>query len=314
MKRLIYLAYFFICSYLNAEGALSNLIEYDKATCLEQLQKASKEELWDVFLDGQAKLFFDSEIEWIAKQDWWKQAINVLEIGSGNGAYLSKLAEKFPKKSFHGIEKLPLSVTQSNERYAKNGLEFEEGDAEVFDNNLTHSSDIVLFRLTLQHLEKPIDALNHAWHYLSSDGHVLIIDACDSAKKNSHPLPEVDKVLKLIADSQKKSGTGNRKITLELLRMLDSQNSILSELYDVTFSNLDINGHVQHEIICLKGEKNRNLFFNHGLLGLSLMSKIYQIPVELSQAYDELKVYLEEENAWSMPGIHLLVLKRKSLI
>ena len=71
---------------LNAEVSLRNLIKYDKSECLERLEIATNEELWDAFLEGQAELFFEPEFQWIANQDWWKNVISVLEIGSGNGA------------------------------------------------------------------------------------------------------------------------------------------------------------------------------------------------------------------------------------
>lgn len=311
MKKLILLVCSLFCSGLNAEGSLRNLIEYDKATCLEQLEKASKEQLWDAFLEGQAMLFFDSEIQWIAYQNWLSQAKTVLEIGSGNGVYLSKFAEKFQDKSFHGIELLPLSVSQSNERFSREGLTFDLGDAETFNDQLVDSSDIVLFRLTLQHLDHPLMALNHAWHYLSSDGHVIIIDSCDSARISSHPIEEVETTLRSVSELQKEKGKGNRKITLEILNLLECKQSPLAELYEVLFSNLDRDGHIQHESICLKGEHNRQLYFNHSLLFLKVLSLTYHIPVELSRAYDELKEYLEDENAWMVPGMHFLVLKRK---
>jgi hypothetical protein len=227
---------------------------------------------------------------------------------------LSQIAERFQDKTFHEIEKLPLSVIQSNERYANERVVFEQGDAEVFNDQLINSSDIVLFRLTLQHLEKPLIALNNAWHYLSSEGHVLIIDSCDLAKKTSHPILEIEKVLILVSEIQKENGHGNRKITLEVLAMLENKQSSVNEFYDLVFSNLDSKGKIQHESICLKGKENRKLYFNHGLLFLKLLSLTYQLPVDLSIAYDELKNYLEDENAWVIPGMHLLVLKKKKSI
>lgn len=37
--------------------ALNNLIQTDKKTCLEELEKATDSQLWDVFLEEQAKFF-----------------------------------------------------------------------------------------------------------------------------------------------------------------------------------------------------------------------------------------------------------------
>ncbi len=46
-------------SCLNAEVSLRNLIQYDKEICLERLEQATTEELWDAFLQGQAELFLN---------------------------------------------------------------------------------------------------------------------------------------------------------------------------------------------------------------------------------------------------------------
>ncbi len=59
-------------SSLNAEVSLRHLLQYDKEICLEKLEQATTEELWDAFLQGQAELFFEPEFHWIASQDWWK--------------------------------------------------------------------------------------------------------------------------------------------------------------------------------------------------------------------------------------------------
>jgi SAM-dependent methyltransferase len=183
MKHWITIIYLFIITQLSAEGSLRNLIEYDKTTCIEQLKYATKEELWDAFLEGQLRLFYNSEFQWLQYKDWWQQSKSILEIGSGNGIYLAKLADHFPEKTFCGLEKLPFLVVQSNEHFAHNRLIFEAWDAEELNIKLINSADIVLFRLTLQHLENPLIALNNAWQYLVSNGHVVIIDSFDLAKK-----------------------------------------------------------------------------------------------------------------------------------
>lgn len=118
MKSLLVLSHFLALSFLKAGMPLYNLVENDKPTCIERLNEANDAELWNVFLGIQADLFFDHEVRWIEQETWWSQAQRVLEIGSGNGAYLSRLAGKFQEKTFQGIEKLPLLAKQSNESYA----------------------------------------------------------------------------------------------------------------------------------------------------------------------------------------------------
>ncbi len=313
MNRLMGLLCFLTLSIssLTAEVSLKDLLKYDKEICLERLEKATNEELWDVFLEGQAELFFEPEFQWIASQDSWREAKNILEIESGNGAYLSKLADKFHEKSFYGIEKLPLSVKQANERYARDRVVFQEGDAEILNEQLFHSAESVLFRLTLQHLKNPLLALQNTWHYLPSNGHVFIIDSCDGAKKTSHPITAIDEALELVAESQRNHGVGNRKITLEILQMLESHQSQLSGLYEVVYSNLDATGNVLDEVLRLEGEQARKRYSNHNLLFLTLVHRTYQVKVDMSKAYDEIREYLDDENAWTVLGMHYLILKKK---
>lgn len=298
-------------SSLNADVSLRHLIEYDKEMCLEKLEQATTEELWDVFLEGQAELFFEPEFQWIASQSWWTEVTNILEFGSGNGAYLSKLSDQFHEKNFFGIEKLSLSVKQANERYAKDKIKFQEGDAEIFNEQLSNSAEVVLFRLTLQHLKKPLLALQNAWDYLHSNGYVLIIDSCDSAKKTSHPITAINKALELVAESQRNNGIGNRQITLEILQMIENQQPPLSEFYKLIFSNVDTTGKVIYENIRLEGERVRERYFNHNLLFVTLLHRTYHVQIDIQKAYDELKEYLEDEHAWTVLGMHYLVLKKK---
>ncbi len=288
---------------------LNNLFKYDKATCVKYLEEAKSQELWDHFLKGQSKLFFDSEFQWISKQTWWQQAKKILEIGSGNGAHLSKLFDRCPDKTFLGIEKLQAFVKEANALYANDSLAFQEGDAEIFNTHLVHSADIVLFRLTLQHLQDPIAALTNASHYVWPHGYVFIIEACDKAKRTSHPIKAIDKALKLVEECQRTQGNGNRQISLALLQALVSEKSLLSKLYEVIFTNIDATGNILCDRIQFE-KKDQALHFNHSLLFLTLLHRTYQIPIDLSTAYDELQAYSKDKEAWTSPGWHFLVLKR----
>jgi SAM-dependent methyltransferase len=295
---------------LGASEKLDNLWEYDKITCLEKLDKASDTQLWDVFLKGQAHLFFESESLWLAKNPWWNSATNILDIGSGNGAFLYKLSKDFPIKVFLGIEKLPEFVEKANTQYASDELVFWEGDAEVYDERLEASADIVLFRLTLQHLGNPIEALKNAAAYLKADGHVVIIDSFDNARKSFPPIPSIDEAMLLVSETQRSRSNGNRRISFEILQGIHSGTTELCNLYEVVFSSIDTQGDVICDSIRFAGDENRLRYFNHTLLLLTLFQRTYHIPVNLNKAYDELQGYICDENAWSCPGLHFLVLKK----
>nr|MBA3816603.1 hypothetical protein [Parachlamydiaceae bacterium] len=145
----------------------------------------------------------------------------------------------------------------------------------------------------------------------SPKGYVLIIDSYDPAKRTSHSISELDHLLALVAEKQVNSDKGHRKISLEVLQLIENQQSPLSDLYEVVFSNLDVKGDVVNENIRLIGEDRRKLFFNHNLLFLTLVHRTFQVPVDLSKGYDELIDYVADENAWWVIGMHCLVLQKK---
>ncbi|MES2122781.1 MAG: methyltransferase, partial [Chlamydiota bacterium] len=295
---------------IEVKMVLGNLIACEKGECLRLLNEAQDAELWNVFLEGQANLFFDAEMHWVKKWPWWHEAERVLEIGSGNGAYLSKLAARFPGKQFQGVEHNAAFVSDANQKFAGERLLFQEGDAEVFDSQREASADVVLFRLTLQHLKDPVAALQNAWHYLSKEGHVFIIEAIDGAQRSSHPIGVIKETVLRVEQRQREGGCGNRRVTLDLLQALEAEGSALGDLYEVAFSNLDAEGEILTEWTRLQGDVERRRSFNHSLLFLTLLHRKFQVPVDINLAYDQLQAYLADESAWSTPGSHLLVLKK----
>ena len=58
-----------------------------------------------------------------------------------------------------GVEKQSPLVMQSNAQYGPYGLDFAKGDAEQENEQLKDKFDVILFRLTLQHLKNPSLAL-----------------------------------------------------------------------------------------------------------------------------------------------------------
>jgi len=289
---------------------LNHLIDQDKQNCLQTLENATDAQLWDAILEGQAKLLFDSEYSWIANENWWAPTKRVLEIGSGNGAFLLTLAGNAPEKSYLGIEKLPKSLEKAYANNKRTNVVFREGDAEVFDERLVDSADVVIFRLVLQHLNDPVLALQYAAQY--SKDYVLIIDAYDKARRTSHPITAMDEAVDLVAHQQRlQNAPGNRRISLDLLETLQNKTSPLSDLYEVVFSNLDTEGNLLKEMIRFEGKSARELFTNNVLLFLTLVNRTYHVPVNVDKAYDELQEYLKDDEAWSSAGMHYLVLRKK---
>lgn len=295
---------------LRAETHLDRLFEYDQETCAEILQAAELPDLWNYFLRGQANLYFSQDKEWLSQKDWWIGARNILELGSGNGVYLSLLSETFKNKIFLGVENQPLLVERSNAQFGRLGLGFIEGDAEVEYEQYRNQFDAVLYRLTLQHLKNPKLSLKLTHQYLKQDGYVIIIDSYDPVRISSRKIHSLEEASRQHNERNRATLKGNRRITIEILEELLNKNSPLSSLYEVVYTSLDVQGNRLEKGICFENEKDRKRYFNQNLLFLSILNKGYEIPVDLSEAYNELQSYLEDETFWICPGIHYLVLKK----
>ncbi|MBS0624671.1 MAG: class I SAM-dependent methyltransferase [Verrucomicrobia bacterium] len=287
----------------NDKVHLDSLSIYDPKLCAEVLDAADLSSLWNSFLEGQAHLFFGQEADWLSGKREWVESQNVLELGSGNGSYLSRLSEAFSEKKFLGLEIQPSLVEQSKASFARPGLFFVAGDAEEFHEEYRNQFDVVLYRLTLQHLKEPRLSLKLAHEYLKEGGHVFIIEACDAAKVSSHRIHSFEEASR---QQNRTSSKGNRRISMEILNELQDEASF----YQIAHTSLDVNGNRLEKGIRFESEEDRKRYFNHALLFLSILKKGYGVLVDLSEAYSELQVYLEDENSWVCPGIHLLVLRK----
>jgi ubiquinone/menaquinone biosynthesis C-methylase UbiE len=290
-----------------------NAVDFETAdmkSVLQWLETASLDSLWDRFLTNQTNLFFKNEIELFGDQKWWIESHNILEIGSGNGEYLSKMAQAFPEKDYTGIELQEKPLAHAKARFNFDNLSFAQGNAEVFNPDFAGQFDVVVFRLTLQHLKAPKAALEYAYRYLKPQGYLLIIDSCDKAHKSScscHTLALAVQAL------NEKNSKGNRYITLEILNELLSEGP-LSQQFQVETSNLTPKGlpKAGFKQMIFQGA-DRSLYFSHALLFFGIVKKEWDIPINLSTAYDELQVYLKDETSWICPGMHFLVLKKGGL-
>jgi len=248
-------------------------------------------------------------VRFIADETWWQKAENVLEIGSGTGIYLSRLADTFAHKTYLGIEQKTAFVEVFNRNFRRPQVDFREGDAASFDKRLSGTFDVVIFRLTLQHLKDPKQALEHAFHYLKPGGHILIYETIDSYRKISHPTPYCKKAVDTLNEQNKKEGKGNRQISLQILSHLQNNESPYSQMFKLVSTNLNLNEEdvIGDKRVIFKSKQERALYFNQ-VLNFTTILKNRQIPVDLSIVYEEARQYLDDDTSWACPGWHKLVL------
>lgn len=148
---------------------LDHLKDLDIGTVKRLLDQSSEAVLWNHFLIGQAELYFRNYDEkWLSQQSWWQSARNVLEIGSGNGHYLSLIQSHFPEKTVEGVDYNPDYVEKASGRYPH--IAFSLGNAQEELSKEEGSFDVVFLRYTLSWLTDPMKALELAQRYIKPGG------------------------------------------------------------------------------------------------------------------------------------------------
>ena len=168
---------------------------------------------WDQLLQLQTEMFLPSEIKFFLSCKEWLDAQSVLDVGCGNGAYISKIAHHFPEKTYLGIDTSPELISVARQRKAAPSLCFEQRDFYEFQSE--ELFDVVVMRLIVQHLKGFEPVLCQASRLLKPGGSLVIIEP---DLPNSWNRPETPKFERLLKNVQKNSlqNQTNRSILSEL--------------------------------------------------------------------------------------------------
>lgn len=148
--------------------------------------KGAIQRIWDQMQRLQTDFAIPQELSFYFTSPQWHDARTVLDIGTGNGYYLERIAALFPEKSYTGIDTSPELVGIANREICQKNITFEE--SHLFDHTGTY--DFVLMRLLLQHLEDIPAALDRVSQLTRPGGTALIIDANDAVRFFYPKLPQ----------------------------------------------------------------------------------------------------------------------------
>lgn len=274
------------------------------------LQQATTTEVYSALLHVQTDAMFPREALFLDKHPFWHNAKSVLDMGCGNGEYVSRLQKRFSDKSYVGIDK-DLPFLDQAKCHANESLTFEEFDAQTNIDQFHNSFDVVLARLSLQYMNDPRAVLEHAHAYLKEGGHLVIMEIYDPASQTSHTYPYLDELTQLHNDTNKSASKGNRKISLEIVQEMNA--APLNHLYELVYTNLDAAGTMTERVLKWETPEENRQDFTISMLYFSLLQKYLDIPVDLKRGYQELLPILSNTGVWSAPGMHYLILQKKSL-
>lgn len=101
---------------------------------------------------------------------------SVLDIGSGDGSFLFKVAEKNPHMGFVGVEHNPEFFKKALSRLEEMKLSNVELRQTFFDSQYAGKHEVILARYTLQHASKPQEFIRSVYHALCSEGCFVCMD------------------------------------------------------------------------------------------------------------------------------------------
>jgi ubiquinone/menaquinone biosynthesis C-methylase UbiE len=160
---------------------------------------------WDDVLGLQVDLFLPHELSVLQQFDPWRAARSVLDVGCGNGYYLSKLAPFFPEKSYTGLDISEELAGLARKFRTRPGLSFAAGD--FFRLRPQQRVDLVLMRFLVQHLTDFDAILSRSRENLTPEGTLLIIEPELSRSANQPATPLFEELLKTFEEARVGQGT-----------------------------------------------------------------------------------------------------------
>jgi SAM-dependent methyltransferase len=178
----------------------------DHADPLFKTKKPTILEIWDQIQRLQTDFAFAQELSCYYRTPQWHAAKRVLDLGTGNGYYLRKIAGYFPDKVYRGVDISAELIAIAQKEPKSENVSFSHSN--LFD--VREEADFVLMRLLLQHLSDVQAVLDHVAALVPSGGSALIIDAHDPFRFFHPELPEFTRFFAAYAEHERSTGRDRR--------------------------------------------------------------------------------------------------------
>jgi SAM-dependent methyltransferase len=180
-----------------------NQIVSQHSAFLDTSSKAALSQ-WDDLLRLQVDLFFPQERAYLGTFAPWQAARHVLDVGCGNGYYLSQLQSAFPQKSYFGIDLSRELIAEARTRHGGPALRFAE--ANFFAFSPARRFDLLLMRFIVQHLTDFATVLARASRLVEPGGGLLIVEPDLAASGNTPATPRFAGLLERFEGARKADG------------------------------------------------------------------------------------------------------------
>jgi SAM-dependent methyltransferase len=249
-------------------------------------------ELWDSIQRLQTDFAFAQELSAYYLCPQWHSSSTVLDIGTGNGYYLGKLAARFPDKGYHGVDVSGELIAIAEKEVIDTSVSFS--NRSIFD--VSEPYDFVLMRLLVQHLNDIPAVLDHVAAITTHGGSALIIDAHDAFRFFYPAFPEFTEFFSIYAEHQRKAGREREVVKLveQAIRTSSSWRwgSSLQLLIPSTIPG------------------NLELFTHTYTLFADLVSQTDEIQYDFSALKEAWQDWSQIPNAYAQVGLNLITIHR----
>ncbi|MBL0714117.1 MAG: class I SAM-dependent methyltransferase [Desulfosarcina sp.] len=251
--------------------------------------------IWDEIQRVQTDFCFAQEVSaYYYSEHWIHNVKTVLDVGTGNGYFLSKLQTLFPEKDYTGIDTSREFIGLAQAHLGSSGVQLKTRD--YF--NVTGVYDFVIMRLFWQHLpnSRLEEALNKLTEITKPGSSVLISDAYDEVRYFLPALPEFRKIIAAYTNQQK-SARRNRDIVTTLRDWAESMDlwRVGCDLPLILPSSIP--GYL-------------HLFGRIYELWLDLFEVLNELDIDFTPARKELKHWRDNAGAYTQAGLHVMRIDR----
>ena len=254
-------------------------------------------QIWDEIQCVQANVCFSQEVSaYYMSENWIHKAKNILDVGTGNGFFLSKISERFPEKFYTGIDISKELIEKAKQDRASSNITYKIND--YFD--VEGQFDFVIMRLFWQHLslKQITDALIKLEKLTKPGAGVIISDSWDRARVFVPDLPEFRRVVSAYTEQQIENSR-DRNIIDRLLKEISHRSE----------------WEVERDLkIILPSTVNNNLklFQRTYELWIKLFECLGDLTIDFTAAKEELNQWQKDTSAYTQVGLRILLLTRSA--
>jgi SAM-dependent methyltransferase len=250
--------------------------------------------IWNLLQRAQADLTFFQDLAFFYGSSEWMAAKTVIDLGTGNGYYLSRLASHFPEKKYLGLDKSSDLIQTAEQGFSREGIHFICCD--LFDAQGTY--EFATMRLLLQHLSDLDAVLLKAARLIKPGGSALIIDSCDPLRFFYPPMPEFVRFFAAYTKAQETKGL-DRSAVGQVMKKVE------------VHPHWEFSAH--HRLIVpstIPG--NMDLFRQIYGLVIDVIERTSNVSCSYDKVRAELRRWCGLERAYTQVGVEAVQLKRKN--